>query len=164
MFDILKQIMRVGIIRDAQATPRPPDGAGTDPELRALSRAPCIRHVDTGSCNGCELEIHALGNAYYNIEAGGMKFVASPRHADLLLLTGPLSPHMREALERTDASTPAPRKVVAVGDCAINGGIFGSGYASSGGVDAMKVDAEVPGCPPSPAAIIDGIRRALDQP
>jgi Ni,Fe-hydrogenase III small subunit len=128
-------------------------------ELRTLlGRALCIRQVDAGSCNGCELEIHALGNAYYNIEGAGIHFVASPRHADLLLVTGPVTRNMREALLRTYQAMPPPRLVVAVGDCGCTGGIFGESYASCGAVaNVIPVDASVPGCPPSPTAILQVI-------
>ncbi|MCG3169537.1 MAG: NAD(P)H-quinone oxidoreductase subunit K, chloroplastic [Pseudomonadales bacterium] len=163
MLDILKQIARVGIVAGRRQAEAAPGDAAADPELRAVGRAPCMRHVDAGSCNGCELEIHALGNVYYNIEASGMKFVASPRHADLLLVSGPVSRHMREALLRTHDATPAPKRVVAVGDCAIDGGIFDAGYASCGGVaDVIAVDATASGCPPAPEAIIAAIERALE--
>ena len=165
MLDILKQIARIGIItegRDQPPSSSGESGESADAARRALGPALCMRHVDSGSCNGCELEIHALGNAYYNIEADGMKFVASPRHDDLLLLTGPVSRHMHEALTRTHGAMPSPKLVLAVGDCAIDGGIFGAGYATHGGAsDVIATDATVPGCPPSPEAIIDGIRRAL---
>lgn len=158
MFEILRQIIRVGIVRGRRANV----ASNGDPTQRTIARAACIRHVDSGSCNGCELEVQALTNPYHNIEAGGLSFVASPRHADLLLVTGPVSPPMREALERTYDAMPSPKRVLAVGDCAIDGGLFGKGYASLGGVaEVIAVDAVVPGCPPSPAAIIDGIRRAL---
>ncbi|MCB1631753.1 MAG: formate hydrogenlyase [Pseudomonadales bacterium] len=165
MLDILKQIARIGIITERRAQATPPSGESgesANAARRALGPALCMRHVDSGSCNGCELEIHALGNAYYNIEANGMKFVASPRHADLLLLTGPVSHHMHEALTRTHDAMPSPKLVLAVGDCAIDGGVFGAGYASHGGASGViATDATVPGCPPPPEAIIDGIRRAL---
>jgi Ni,Fe-hydrogenase III small subunit len=122
---------------------------------KLLGRALCIRQVDAGSCNGCELEIQALGNAYYNLEGAGIHFVASPRHADLLLVTGPVTRNMREALLRTWQATPPPRLVVAVGDCGCSGGIFGESYASCGAVaKVLPVDASIPGCPPSPAAIL----------
>jgi Ni,Fe-hydrogenase III small subunit len=129
--------------------------------LTVLGRALCIRHVDAGSCNGCELEIHALNNPYYNLEGAGIRFVASPRHADLLLVTGPVSVNMEEALRRTYAATPDPKLVVAVGDCGACGGIFGESYASLGGVaKVIPVDVTVPGCPPSPVAILQGILAA----
>ena len=129
---------------------------------RVLGRALCIRQVDAGSCNGCELEIHALNNPYYNIEGSGLKFVASPRHADMLLVTGPVSRHMEEALRRTYDATPDPKLVVAVGDCGACGGIFGESYASRGRVaNVIPVDVEVRGCPPEPTAILAGILAAL---
>ena len=130
--------------------------------LRTLGRALTIRHVDAGSCNGCELEIHALNNPYYNLEGLGIKFVASPRHADLLLVTGPVSQHMEMALKRTYDATPEPKLVVAVGDCGCTGGIFGESYASLGRVaNVIPVDVEVPGCPPTPTALLQGILAAI---
>jgi Ni,Fe-hydrogenase III small subunit len=130
--------------------------------LRTLGRALTIRQVDAGSCNGCELEIHALGNPYYNIEGLGIKFVASPRHADLLLVTGPVSKHMAIALKRTYDATPEPKLVVAVGDCGCTGGIFGESYASLGRVaNVIPVDVAVPGCPPTPTALLQGILAAV---
>jgi Ni,Fe-hydrogenase III small subunit len=165
MLDILKQILEVGIV--SEATPAPDAGAREREELHAqlrriLGRALCIRQVDAGSCNGCELEIHALNNPYYNIEGDGLKFVASPRHADMLLVTGPVSRHMEEALRRTWDATPDPKLVVAVGDCGACGGIFGESYASCGRVaNVIPVDVEVRGCPPSPTAILAGILSAL---
>ena len=122
---------------------------------KRLGRSLSIREVDAGSCNGCELEIHMLNNPYYNIEGLGIKLVASPRHADLLLVTGPVTRNMREALLRTWQAMPPPRLVVAVGDCGCSGGIFGESYASCGAVaNVLPVDASVPGCPPSPTAIL----------
>jgi Ni,Fe-hydrogenase III small subunit len=130
--------------------------------LTALGRALCIRQVDAGSCNGCELEIHALNNAFYNIEGLGIRFVASPRHADLLLVTGPVARNMELALKRTYAATPDPKLVVAVGDCGCSGGIFGCSYASAGAVsNVIPVDVAVPGCPPSPTRILAGILEAV---
>jgi Ni,Fe-hydrogenase III small subunit len=130
--------------------------------LEILGRALAIRQVDAGSCNGCELEIHALANPYYNIEGLGMHFVASPRHADLLLVTGPVSRHMETALRRTYDATPEPRLVVAIGDCGCSGGIFGAGYASCGQVgNVIPVDVAVPGCPPPPIEILRGILTAV---
>ena len=130
--------------------------------LRLLGRALAIRHVDAGSCNGCELEIHALNNPYYNLEGLGIKFVASPRHADLLLVTGPVSRHMEEALRRTYEAVPEPKLVVAAGDCGCDGGIFGENYASRGRVaNVIPVDVAVPGCPPPPAAIMQAIVTAV---
>jgi Ni,Fe-hydrogenase III small subunit len=130
--------------------------------LRLLGRALAIRHVDAGSCNGCELEIHALNNPYYNLEGLGIKFVASPRHADLLLVTGPVSRNMEEALRRTYEAVPEPKLVVAMGDCGCDGGIFGENYASRGRVaNVIPVDVAVPGCPPAPVAIMQAIVTAV---
>ena len=130
--------------------------------LGILGQALAIRQVDAGSCNGCELEIHALNNPYYNIEGLGIRFVASPRHADLLLVTGPVSRHMEEALRRTCDATPEPKLVVAVGDCGCDGGIFGESYASCGAVaKVIPVDVSVPGCPPAPLDILRGILAAV---
>lgn len=127
-----------------------------------LGRALCIRHVDAGSCNGCELEIQALSNPYYNLEGAGIKFVVSPRHADLLLVTGPVSVNMEEALKRTYDAIPDPKFVVAVGDCGACGGIFGMSYASRGGVtNIIPVDYTVTGCPPSPTEILRGILQTV---
>src|SRR6186713_3519848 len=120
-----------------------------------LGRSLSIREVDAGSCNGCELEIHALNNAFYDLERFGLRFVASPRHADVLLVTGPVTKNMREALERTYKATPDPKWVVAVGDCARNGGVFAGSAACVGGVSAvLPVDLHIPGCPPSPTALL----------
>jgi len=129
---------------------------------RRLGRSLSIRQVDAGSCNGCELEVHALGNPIYNIEGLGIKFVASPRHADLLLVTGPVSRNMRAALQRTYEAMPDPKIVVAVGDCGCTGGIFGESYASCGRVsNVIAVNVAVPGCPPSPTRILQGILSAV---
>lgn len=165
MLKTLRQIATVGLV-----TETPP---AADESLRVrealerrirevLGRALCIREVDAGSCNGCELEIHALNNPIYNVEALGIRFVASPRHADLLLVTGPVSRHMEVALRRTYDATPDPKLVVAVGDCGACGGIFGEGYASCGAVaNVIPVDVVVPGCPPPPTRILAGILAAL---
>ena len=129
---------------------------------RRLGRSLSIRQVDAGSCNGCELEIHALNNPYYNIEGLGIRFVASPRHADLLLVTGPVSRHMEQALRIAYDATPDPKLVVAVGDCGCTGGVFGKSYASRGPVEAViPVDVAVPGCPPAPVDILRGILTAV---
>lgn len=121
-----------------------------------------IREVDAGSCNGCELEIHALNNVYYDVERFGVHFVASPRHADILLVTGPVSRHMEAALRRTFAATPDPKWVIACGDCAVCGGEFGVSYASLGVVEnAIPVDVKIPGCPPNPAQLLAGILAAV---
>lgn len=166
MYPILKQIFKTGIRSE---TPPP-----ADPSLRLLEQslrqeildvlgsALAIRMVDAGSCNGCELEIQAVNNAYYNLEGLGIKFVASPRHADLLLVTGPVSRHMEEALRRTYDAVPEPKLVVAIGECACDGGIFGESYASCGKVsNVIPVDVAVPGCPPTPVAILQGILSAI---
>lgn len=131
---------------------------------RRLGRSLSIREVDAGSCNGCELEIHALNNAFYDLERFGLHFVASPRHADVLLVTGPVTKNMREALERTYNATPDPKWVIAVGDCAIDGGIFSGGYACVGGVKSViPVDLHIRGCPPSPTDLLKGLLVLLDQ-
>jgi Ni,Fe-hydrogenase III small subunit len=130
---------------------------------RRLGRSLSIRQVDAGSCNGCELEIHALSNPYYDLERFGFRFVASPRHADVLLVTGPVTLNMREALERTYAATPAPKWVVAAGDCALSGGLFAGSYAVAGGVhEVIPVDVRIPGCPPSPRALLRGLLAVLE--
>jgi Ni,Fe-hydrogenase III small subunit len=129
---------------------------------RQLGRSLSIRVVDAGSCNGCELEILALNNAFYDLERFGFRFVASPRHADILLVTGPVTRNMREALERTYRATPDPKWVVAVGDCALDGGVFSSSYAVVGGVGAViPVDLHIPGCPPSPTQLLKGLLALL---
>jgi len=168
MLKTLRQMCRTGIV-----TEQPPssDDALRSPGalqlliLEVLGRALCIRAIDAGSCNGCELEIHALGNPIYNIEGLGIRFVASPRHADLLLVTGPVARNMEAALNRTYAATPDPKLVVAIGDCGCTGGIFGESYASCGRVsNVIKVDVAVPGCPPSPTQILRGILTAISRP
>jgi Ni,Fe-hydrogenase III small subunit len=129
---------------------------------RRLGRSLAIREVDAGSCNGCELEIHALNNAFYDLERFGIRFVASPRHSDVLLVTGPVTRNMQEALARTYAATPDPKWVVAVGDCAFDGGIFAESYAVTGGVSAVvPVDLHVRGCPPSPRQLLEGLLALL---
>ena len=125
---------------------------------RRLGRSLAIREVDAGSCNGCELEIHALGNAFYDLERFGLRFVASPRHADVLMVTGPVTKNMRQALERTYNATPDPKWVVAIGDCALDGGVFAGSYAVVGGVSSVvPVDLHIRGCPPSPVSILKGL-------
>lgn len=168
MLKTLRQIAKVGIV--TEAPPAPDEELRVRAELERgireiLGRALCIRQVDAGSCNGCELEIHALGNPLYNVEALGIRFVASPRHADLLLVTGPVSRHMEVALRRTYDATPDPKLVVAMGDCGACGGIFGEGYASLGAVsNVIPVDVVVPGCPPTPTRIMQGILTAISLP
>ncbi len=127
-----------------------------------LGRSLAIREVDAGSCNGCELEIHALNNAFYDLERFGLRFVASPRHADVLLVTGPVTRNMREALERTFNATPEPKWVVAVGRCAADGGVFAGSYAVVGGVDAViPADLHIAGCPPTPLQLLQGLLALL---
>jgi len=131
--------------------------------MRRLGRSLAIRQVDAGSCNACELEIHALNNAYYDAERFGLNFVASPRHADVLLVTGPVTKNMAEALKRTFDATPAPKWVVAAGDCAAGGGLFAGSYACHRGVgDVVPVDLVIPGCPPSPTALLKGLLTLLE--
>ena len=149
----------------SEAPPSPDDGALRElaqslerASRRRLGRSLAIRQIDAGSCNGCELEIHALNNAFYDVERFGLKFVASPRHADVLLVTGPVTRNMREALERTYAATPDPKWVVAVGDCALDGGLFSGSYGVVGGVSAVvPVDLYIRGCPPTPNALLKGL-------
>ena len=130
---------------------------------RWLGRSLSIRQVDAGSCNGCELEIRALGNAFYDLERFGLRFVASPRHADVLLVTGPVTKNMKEALERTYNATPEPKWVVALGDCAATGGLFAGSYACLGRVSSViPVDLHIPGCPPRPERILQGLLALLN--
>ena len=165
MLYVLRQIARTRI--KTETAPSPAEDMVVvarlqEAILRTLGRALTIRHVDAGSCNGCELEIQALANPYYNLEGLGIRFVASPRHADMLLVTGPVSKHMAIALKRTYDATPEPKLVVAVGDCGCTGGIFGQSYASLGGVaSVLPVDVAIPGCPPSPRALLQGILAAI---
>ncbi|MDD5383644.1 MAG: formate hydrogenlyase [Gallionella sp.] len=173
-YQIIRQIIRTGI--KTEAPPLPDEAMRVEPQrlqqeiLRAFGGALSIRQVDAGSCNGCELEIRALNNAYYNIEGLGIKFVASPRHADMLLVTGPVSRHMVTALKRAFDAMPEPKLVVVVGDCGCDGGIFaangaggaGESYASCGKVSGViPVDVVVSGCPPTPTAILQGILTAI---
>lgn len=130
---------------------------------KRLGRSLAIRAIDAGSCNGCELEIHALSNPIYDLERFGIRFVASPRHADVLLVTGPVSLNMKEALLRTIAATPEPRWVVAAGDCACTGGLFTGSYACAGALDTVvPVDLRIPGCPPTPLQLLEGLLALLD--
>src|SRR5216684_9266212 len=149
-----------------------PDQAGLAELAKAVKRAArarlgrslSIREVDAGSCNGCELEIHALNNAFYDLERFGLHFVASPRHADVLLVTGPVTKNMREALERTYVATPDPKWVVAVGDCAFDGGMFAGSYAVVGGVsNVIPVDLHIGGCPPTPTIMLQGLLALLER-
>jgi Ni,Fe-hydrogenase III small subunit len=153
-----------------ETAPRPQDSAIAElaaaverSARRRLGRSLAIRQVDAGSCNGCELEIHALNNAFYDLERFGLRFVASPRHADVLLVTGPVTKNMREALERTYRATPDPKWVVAIGDCARDGGVFSGSYAVVGGVSqVVPVDLHIGGCPPSPNQLLQGLLALLE--
>ena len=169
MFKIARQVLRAGIV--TEAAPEADETLRVAAEdvqrelLATLGRALAIRHVDAGSCNGCELEIHALSNPYYNLEGLGIRFVASPRHADMLLVTGPVTRNMEVALKRTLDAVPDPKLVVALGACAACDGIFGDGYAIAGPIrDVIPVDVVVPGCPPTPLEILRGILTAVRMP
>ncbi|MDH2384412.1 NADH-quinone oxidoreductase subunit B family protein [Bradyrhizobium sp. CER78] len=165
---LLQSLFRQPLTEQA---PRPDDAAIAElaatvgrTARRRLGRSLSIREVDAGSCNGCELEIHALSNPYYDVERFGIRFVASPRHADVLLVTGPVTKNMREALERTYNATPDPKWVVAAGDCARDGGCFAGSYAVVGGVSAIvPVDLHIPGCPPPPMTILRGLLSLLEE-
>jgi len=167
MIRILKQILRTGIVTedvsyDTDAGIEVIGERLSEAIRKRFSGSLTIRQVDAGSCNGCELEIHAVNNPIYNCERFGIHFAASPRFADMLLVTGPVTHNMEIALSRTYNATPNPKLVVAVGDCGCNGGIFGESYASIGGVDKIiPVDVYIPGCPPTPVALLNGILRAL---
>jgi Ni,Fe-hydrogenase III small subunit len=163
----MRRTLLESLTRSSFTEPPPPKA---DPEIaelaaslnqlsrRRLGRSLAIREIDAGSCNGCELEIHALNNVFYDLERFGLRFVASPRHADVLMVTGPVTKNMREALERTYNATPDPKWVVAVGDCAIDGGIFGGSYAVAGGVSGVvPVDLHIRGCPPNPVQLLKGL-------
>ena len=165
MLKTLRQMCRTGIV-----TEQPPssDDALRSPGalqlliLEVLGRALCIRAIDAGSCNGCELEIHALNNAFYDLERFGLRFVASPRHADVLMVTGPVTRNMRQGLERTYDAMPRPRWVVAVGGCARDGGLFAASPACAGGVAAvLPVDLWIAGCPPTPFDLLQGLLTLL---
>jgi Ni,Fe-hydrogenase III small subunit len=168
----MRKLMLEGIIRGVLTESAPSPDAAAIKELgvslarttrRRLGRSLSIREVDAGSCNGCELEIHALNNAFYDIERFGLRFVASPRHADVLLVTGPVTANMRVALERTYRATPDPKWVVAVGDCGFDGGCFAGSYACVGGVSAViPVDLHIKGCPPRPVDLLKGLIALVD--
>jgi Ni,Fe-hydrogenase III small subunit len=168
----MRRILFGSLVRRALTEPAPATDAATLAELgasvdraarRRLGRSLSIREVDAGSCNGCELEIHALNNAFYDLERFGLRFVASPRHADVLLVTGPVTRNMREALERTYNAMPDPKWVVAVGDCALDGGLFSGSYAVVGGVSAVvPVDLHIRGCPPRPTELLKGLLALLE--
>lgn len=170
MLKILNKIRKIGIITEPFQSP---DKLAHEQVGSALKQAIntyfsgslAIRQVDAGSCNGCELEIHALNNPYYDLQRFGIHFVASPRHADLLLVTGPVSRHMESALKQTYDAMPAPKLVIAVGDCGVDGGEFGVSYASCGAVaNVIPVDGEILGCPPTPLTLMEGILRMIKTP
>lgn len=165
---ILYQILKTGIVTE----PLPPDTPDEIADLgsklkqaigKRFRRSLTIRQVDAGSCNGCELEIHAINNPLYNCERFGIHFTASPRFADMLLVTGPVARNMETALRRTYDAVPPPKLVVAVGDCGCSGGIFGESYASRGSIsNVIPVDICIPGCPPSPSDILRGLLRIMN--
>ena len=166
MLFIGRQILKSGLC--TEKAPEPNDAWRLQGEriqgdlLRLLGRALTIRQVDAGSCNGCELEIHALNNPYYNLEGRGIRFVASPRHAEMLLVTGPVAANMKIAVQRAYEATPDPKLVVAVGECGCTGGVFGESYASCGRIaNVIPVDVAIPGCPPPPLEILRGILSAV---
>lgn len=168
----MRKLLLKGLLHPPVTEPAPrPDETGlaalaakvNDAARRRLGRSLSIRAVDAGSCNACELEVHALNNAFYDLERFGLRFVASPRHADVLLVTGPVTKNMREALERTYRATPDPKWVVAVGDCAFDGGLFSGSYACVGGVSAvLPVDLYIKGCPPTPTQLLAGLLSLLE--
>ena len=168
----MRSFLRDALLKGVATIDRPPVAPAALEEVaralgerarRRLGRSLSIREVDAGSCNGCELEIHALNNPVYDVERFGLKFVASPRHADVLLVTGPVTWNMCEALQRTYVATPGPKWVVAVGECAINGGVFAGSYAVAGGIaDAVPVDLVIQGCPPSPEQLLIGLLTLLE--
>ncbi len=163
----MRNLILQGILQSplSETPPRPDDcelaqltHAFEEASQRRLGRSLSIRAVDAGSCNGCELEMHALGNAYYDLERFGLRFVASPRHADVLMVTGPVTKNMRLALERAHTAMPSPKWVIAVGDCACDGGVFAGGYACVGAVShVVPVDLRLPGCPPEPIVLLKGL-------
>ena len=169
----MRKLLFESFVRPAFTEPAPPVSQDAVAELatrlngearKRLGRSLSIREVDAGSCNACELEIHALNNVFYDLERFGLRFVASPRHADVLLVTGPVTKNMREALERTYNATPNPKWVVAVGNCAVDGGLFRDSYAVVGGVsNVVPVDLHIRGCPPSPVQLLEGLLALLQQ-
>lgn len=171
----MRNLFLQGLLQKALTEPGPAADPAASAELselaakldraakRRLGRSLSIREIDAGSCNGCELEINALGNAFYDLERLGLRFVASPRHADVLLVTGPTTKNMREALERTWRATPDPKWVVAAGDCACTGGLFAASYACEGAVETVvPVDLHIRGCPPSPMQLLAGLVSLLE--
>jgi len=169
MYRLFKKIFKVGIVTERISIPRSEEVMVVGKSCKKLIRkyfsgSLAIRMVDAGSCNGCELEMHALNNAFYNIERFGIHFVASPRHADMLLVTGPVSRHMEAALKTTYDAMPEPKLVIAMGDCGANGGVFGVTYASKGAVsNVIPVDQVILGCPPTPLTLLQGILSLLQQ-
>ncbi|MBI1732900.1 MAG: NADH-quinone oxidoreductase subunit NuoB [Gammaproteobacteria bacterium] len=167
MLSQIGKIIRIGVVTEPAPVPDAAEIERLGIEVRrTLDRrfagSLAIRHVDAGSCNGCELEIHALNNPYYNVERFGVHFVASPRHADCLLVTGPVSRHMEAALRRTYDACPEPKLVIASGDCACHGGEFGVSYASCGAIaNVIPVDVRIAGCPPSPAQLLAALQYLL---
>jgi len=169
----MRRILFESLVARPLTEARPPQDDAMAAELaarldraarRRLGHSLSIREVDAGSCNGCELEIHALNNPFYDLERFGLRFVASPRHADVLLVTGPVSKNMKEALRRTYDATPDPKWVVAVGDCAVDGGIFAGSYAVAGGVEnVVPVDLHIRGCPPRPTQLLAGLLALLER-
>jgi len=168
MISLFQKIARTGLVTepvDAALSDSAEIARAIDARAQALlGRSLAIREVDAGSCNGCEIEISALGNPVYDCERFGIRFVASPRHADMLLVTGPVTRNMEVPLRKTWEATPDPKLVVAVGDCARTCGVFKGSYAVIGSVDhVIPVDVFVGGCPPEPADILVGILKALDR-
>lgn len=165
MLRLLNKIRKTGVVTEPVAKDQSLEALGIEVKRRVDQRMRgsfAIRAVDAGSCNGCELEVHALNNPYYDVERFGVHFVASPRHADALLVTGPVSRHMEAALRRTYDATPAPKWVISMGDCAVDGGEFGCSYACVGAVEnVLPVDLLIPGCPPTPTALLQGILALL---
>ena len=165
MLRILDKVLRTGVVTERAPQDSELEVLGLEVKRhidRRFRGSLAIRQVDAGSCNGCELELHALNNPYYDIDRFGIHFVASPRHADVLLVTGPVSRHMETALRRTWRATPSPKFVIAAGSCACDGGEFGVSYASCGAVEnVIPVDVKIPGCPPTPTNLLKGILRAL---
>jgi Ni,Fe-hydrogenase III small subunit len=168
----MRKTLLQSLTHGALTEPAPqPDEAALAELAHSVNRAACarlgrslsIRHVDAGSCNGCELELHALSNAFYDLERFGLRFVASPRHADVLTVTGPVTKNMREALQRVYVATPDPKWVVAIGNCAVDGGLFAGSYAVVGGVkDVVPVDLHIRGCPPTPTQLLAGLLALLE--
>ena len=163
MFRILNKIRKIGIVTEPKESLPEQFGTPAQPEVTCcFAKSLAVRQVDAGSCNGCELEIHALNNPYYDIERFGIHFVASPRHADMLLVTGPVSRHMQTALQRTYEATPHPKLVVAMGDCPNSPPFTAQSHASCGAVNqVIPVDATIKGCPPTPLELMNGILSLL---